>query len=105
MITSSDPYKSGDMTLSVNYNSNTDTFSTGSFNAAISQNSIDLHDGQQSVGLSGNDSMGQIVPISDLELTRFYDSTASSYNGFFSGILEFDVSGSGNSQLGFHAFQ
>ena len=32
MITSSDPYKSGDMTLSVNYNSNTDTFSTGSFN-------------------------------------------------------------------------
>ena len=37
MITSSDPYKSGDMTLSVNYNSNTDTFSTGSFNAAIIQ--------------------------------------------------------------------
>jgi len=29
----------------------------------------------------------------------FYESTASSYSGFFSGILEFDVSGSGNSQL------
>ena len=32
MITSSDPYKSGNMTLGVNYNSNNDTFSTGSFN-------------------------------------------------------------------------
>ncbi len=42
MITSSDPYKSGDMTLSVNYNSNTDTFSTGSFNAAIIQQDINL---------------------------------------------------------------
>ena len=29
MITSSDPYKSGNMTLGVNYNSNNDTFSTG----------------------------------------------------------------------------
>jgi hypothetical protein len=28
MITSSDPYKSGSMTLGVNYNSNNDTFST-----------------------------------------------------------------------------
>ena len=42
MITSSDPYKSGDMTLSVNYNSNTDTFSTGSFNAAIIQQILNL---------------------------------------------------------------
>ena len=40
MITSSDPYKSGDMTLSVNYNSNNDTFSTGSFNiSAVIQTS------------------------------------------------------------------
>ena len=31
--------------------------------------------------------------------THFYNSSASSYSGFFSGILEFDVSGSGNSQL------
>ena len=34
MITSSDPYKSGNMTLSVNYNSNTDAFSAGTFNIA-----------------------------------------------------------------------
>ena len=37
MITSSDPYKSGDMTLGVNYNSNNDTFSTGTFNHSIVQ--------------------------------------------------------------------
>ena len=43
MITSSDPYKSGDMTLSVNYNSNTDTFSTGTFNMAIKRNSCLLY--------------------------------------------------------------
>ena len=42
MITTSDPYKSGDMTLSVNYNSNTDTFSTGTFNAAVIQQDIDI---------------------------------------------------------------
>ncbi len=84
MITSSDPYKSGDMTLSVNYNSNTDTFSTGSFNAAISQ---------QTYG--GN----YQKPITDFRTSNFYDSSAASYSGFFSGILEFDVSGSGNSQL------
>ena len=45
MITTSDPYKSGDMTLSVNYNSNTDTFSTGTFNAAIIQQDIALNAG------------------------------------------------------------
>ena len=31
MLTSSDPYKSGNMTVGVNYNSNNDTFSTGTF--------------------------------------------------------------------------
>jgi hypothetical protein len=109
MITSSDPYKSGDMTLSVNYNSNTDTFSTGTFNMAIKRNSITLHGGQSNVavGLSGNE---ECSPWGNCEYmgyrddsvfraTRFYESTASTYNGFFSGILEFDVSGSGNSQL------
>ena len=34
MISTSDPYKSGNMTLGVNYNSNDDTFSTGTFNMA-----------------------------------------------------------------------
>ena len=90
MITTSDPYKSGDMTLSVNYNSNTDTFSTGSFNAAIIQQDI-------------RTSMGVAQLLHDIFTTfrsnDFYHSSASSYSGFFSGILEFDVSGSGNSQL------
>ena len=84
MITSSDPYKSGDMTLSVNYNSNTDSFSTGSFNVAIVQQ-------------NGDGVMER--PITDFRSSSFYDSSAASYSGFFSGILEFDVSGSGNSQL------
>ena len=34
MLSTSDPYKSGNMTLGVNYNSNDDTFSTGTFNMA-----------------------------------------------------------------------
>ena len=92
MITSSDPYKSGDMTLSVNYNSNTDTFSTGSFNiSAIIQTIIRK---AQCTAKSAN-----YVSLSDFRSSDFYDSSASSYSGFFSGILEFDVSGSGNSQL------
>ena len=89
MITSSDPYKSGDMTLSVNYNSNSDTFSTGSFNTAIIQTNINLP------GPVNSESAG----INNFRSTDFYNSSASSYSGFFSGILEFDVSGSGNSQL------
>ena len=109
MITSSDPYKSGDMTLSVNYNSNTDTFSTGTFNMAVKRAVINNHVGQgmNSVALSGNEETNQWAPCipmscrvdSVFRATRFYESTASTYNGFFSGILEFDVSGSGNSQL------
>ena len=88
MITTSDPYKSGDMTLSVNYNSNTDTFSTGTFNAAIIQQDIDIDFGSASS-----------ASIASFRSTDFYRSSASSYSGFFSGILEFDVSGTGNSEL------
>ena len=109
MITSSDPYKSGDMTLSVNYNSNTDTFSTSSFNVAVLRTGIDGLDGQQytSVALSGAEETNQWAGCnvfgcrtdSVFRASRFYESTASTYNGFFSGILEFDVSGAGNSQL------
>ena len=35
----------------------------------------------------------------DFRSSDFYSSSATGYSGFFSGILEFDVSGSGNSQL------
>ena len=93
MITSSDPYKSGDMTLSVNYNSNTDTFSTGSFNAAIIQQDIRTSTGNaccRMISFRSTDFRNNHLTIS---------ASASSYSGFFSGILEFDVSGSGNSQL------
>ena len=91
MITTSDPYKSGDMTLSVNYNSNTDTFSTGTFNAAIIQQDIALNAG-------GSDD-SRYIHNSFRNNANMYLSSASSYSGFFSGILEYDVSGSGNSQL------
>jgi hypothetical protein len=37
--------------------------------------------------------------ISDFRSTDFYASNATSYQGFFSGLMEFDVSGSGNGQL------
>jgi hypothetical protein len=89
MITSSDPYKSGNMTLGVNYNSNNDTFSTGSFNIAA------MH---QSVRPSSS-SYEDYASLSDFRSSDFYSSSATGYSGFFSGILEFDVSGSGNSQL------
>ncbi|SVC48036.1 uncharacterized protein METZ01_LOCUS300890, partial [marine metagenome] len=98
MITSSDPYKSGSMTLGVNYNSNNDTFSTGTFNiSTVTQHlNVGVH----------NSSYGGYVSLSHFRNTSnnfcncdFYSSSASGYSGFFSGILEFDVSGTGNSQL------
>ena len=93
MITSSDPYKSGDMTLSVNYNSNTDTFSTGSFNAAIIQQDI-----RTSTGTSASVNIGSFR-TTDFHQSNHNASCGGCHSGFFSGILEFDVSGSGNSQL------
>ena len=89
MITSSDPYKSGNMTLGVNYNSNNDTFSTGSFNISAVV---------QDVNPSGS-SYEDYASLSDFRSSDFYTSSATGYSGFFSGILEFDVSGTGNSQL------
>ena len=89
MITSSDPYKSGDMTLGVNYNSNNDTFSTGYFNI-----SAVVQDFKPS-----SSSYADYASLSDFRSSDFYTSSATSYSGFFSGILEFDVSGTGNSQL------
>jgi hypothetical protein len=89
MITSSDPYKSGNMTLGVNYNSNNDTFSTGSFNISAVV---------QDVNPSGS-AWVDYASLSDFRSSDFYTSSATGYSGFFSGILEFDVSGTGNSQL------
>ena len=43
--------------------------------------------------------LSDYASINNFRSSDFYDSSASSYSGFFSGILEFDVSGSGNSQL------
>ncbi len=89
MITSSDPYKSGNMTLGVNYNSNNDTFSTGTF---------DISAVVQDVKPSSS-SYADYASLSDFRSSDFYSSSATGYSGFFSGILEFDVSGTGNSQL------
>jgi hypothetical protein len=89
MITSSDPYKSGSMTLGVNYNSNNDTFSTGSFNVSAVVQDVK----------PSSSSYADYASLSDFRSSDFYSSSATGYSGFFSGILEFDVSGSGNSQL------
>jgi hypothetical protein len=89
MITSSDPYKSGSMSLSVNYNSNNDTFSTGSFNVSAVVQDVK----------PSSSSYADYASLSDFRSSDFYSSSATGYSGFFSGILEFDVSGSGNSQL------
>jgi hypothetical protein len=89
MITSSDPYKSGSMTLGVNYNSNNDTFSTGSFNVSAVVQDV----------RPSSSSFEDYASLSNFRSSDFYSSSATGYSGFFSGILEFDVSGSGNSQL------
>jgi hypothetical protein len=89
MITSSDPYKSGNMTLGVNYNSNNDTFSTGSFNVSAVVQDVK----------PSSSSYADYASLSDFRSSDFYSSSATGYSGFFSGILEFDVSGTGNSQL------
>ena len=89
MITSSDPYKSGNMTLGVNYNSNNDTFSTGSFNISAVVQDVK----------PSSSSYADYASLSDFRSSDFYTSSATGYSGFFSGILEFDVSGTGNSQL------
>ncbi len=89
MITSSDPYKSGNMTLGVNYNSNNDTFSTGSFNVSAVVQDVKL----------SSSSYADYASLSNFRSSDFYSSSATGYSGFFSGILEFDVSGTGNSQL------
>ena len=89
MITSSDPYKSGNMTLGVNYNSNNDTFNTGTFNISAVVQDVK----------PSSSSYADYASLSDFRSSDFYSSSATSYSGFFSGILEFDVSGTGNSQL------
>ena len=89
MITSSDPYKSGNMTLGVNYNSNNDTFSTGSFNVSAVVQDVK----------PSSSSYADYASLSNFRSSDFYSSSATGYSGFFSGILEFDVSGTGNSQL------
>ena len=89
MITSSDPYKSGNMTLGVNYNSNNDTFSTGSFNISAVVQDVK----------PSSSSYADYASLSNFRSSDFYSSSATGYSGFFSGILEFDVSGTGNSQL------
>ena len=89
MFTSSDPYKSGDMTLGVNYNSNTDSFNTGTFNISAVVQDVK----------PSSSSYADYASLSDFRSSDFYSSSATGYSGFFSGILEFDVSGSGNSQL------
>ena len=91
MLTSSDPYKSTDMTLSVSYDSREDTFQVGTFNQAIVRQRI-----PNSLGTPqspGTTAIGEAVSLSEFRSTDFYSSSANSYSGFFAGLMEFDVSG------------
>ena len=88
MLTSSDPYKSGNISLSVSYDSNSDNFSTGTFNTAAVVQPIEVS--------SNNFASDQ--SINQFRSTNFYQAT-SAYTGFLAGILEFDVEGAGNSQI------
>ncbi len=88
MLTSSDPFKSGNMSLSVSYDSNSDSFSTGTFNTAAVVQPIEVS--------SNNFDSDQ--SINQFRSTNFYQAT-SAYTGFLAGILEFDVNGAGNSQI------
>jgi hypothetical protein len=90
MLTSSDPYKSGDMTLSVSYDGNADTFSTGSFDQAM----LKEYSNPSSSTAANNYTFDH---FRNRSIVSGY--TPSGFSGFFSGILEFDVSGTGNSQL------
>ena len=89
MLTSSDPYKSGDMTLSVSYDGNTDTFSTGSFDQAMLK--------EQSITIQASTSNNYTFDNFRARQVGGYGYNPSGFSGFFSGILEFDVSGTGNS--------
>jgi hypothetical protein len=81
MITSSDPYKSGDMTLArLWYGSNYDQ---GTFNISAVVQDVK----------TSSSSYADYVSLSDFRSSDFYLSSASSYSGFFSGILEFAPSG------------
>ena len=65
MITSSDPYKSGNMTLGVNYNSNNDTFSTGTFNISVVTQEV-----------RGSSGWGQHASMGSFRSSDFYSSSA-----------------------------
>ena len=91
MLTSSDPYKSTAMTLAVSYDSREDSFQVGTFNQAIvRQRILDSSGTKES---PGSTIYQNSMSLSDFRSTEFYSSSASSYSGFFGGLLEFDVSG------------
>ena len=79
------------MTLSVSYDGNTDTFSTGSFDQAMLK--------QQVHNNSSSTSNNHTFTNFRARQVGGYGYNPSVFSGFFSGILEFDVSGTGNSQL------
>ena len=81
MITSSDPYKSGDMTLARTWNSS--NYYNGTFNISAVVQDVK----------TSSSSYADYVSLSDFRSSDFYSSSASSYSGFFSGILEFAPSG------------
>ena len=56
-------------------------------------------EGNAGEGTNAIDANQDYKSISDFRSSDFYSSTATTYNGFFTGIMEFNGSGTGNDQL------
>jgi hypothetical protein len=92
MVTTADPYKTGDMGVAVKLDTNNEDWTMSTFNQmAIS--------GEYRTVEGDSDANQDYKSISDFRSSDFYSSTATTYNGFFTGIMEFNGSGTGNDQL------
>ena len=90
LLTPSDPYSSEDMKLSVFYDANSGAFNQGTFaQASFTQKVQDRSDGSN---FSWQEA-GVDISAFRTSAEAGYLSSASTHNGFFSGILEFHDSG------------
>ena len=90
LLTPSDPYSSEDMQLSVFYDANSGAFNQGTFaQASFTQKVQDRSDGSN---FSWQEA-GVDISAFRTSAEAGYLSSASTHNGFFSGILEFHDSG------------
>ena len=69
----------------------------GTSNQYFQANGVSSNTPQEGTGAI--DANQDYKSIDDFRHSDFYTSTATAYAGFFSGLMEFDVSGTGNDQL------